>query len=116
MKKLLSILVLSFISGSLYAGQWVAEDILIDSVSSTAANQDIFEITFTDSTSNSLCSSGNSGFDIVAFPVSAAGSPNIHERSFSVAMTALTMGLKVNIYSYSTSGVCWEASYIEIVR
>ena len=92
---------------------YIASDVEIIAVAHTGANAKTFTLRTANGTG--ICSGQN-----ITFPLSAAGNSGndeaIHNRAFSVALTALSIGSRVSIFSYEDSTVCNRAAYIEIFR
>ena len=78
----------------------------ISEVRNTSGNKDIFEIIVKGGCG--LCANKT-----IQFPRSAAGSKEIHDRAFSMALTAFTTGSKVRVHNYVNND-CRNASYITI--
>ncbi len=100
-------IILTLMAGKTFAGSWIATGVTITSVSNTAGNQDVYEITF--SGGSTTC-----GSNTIAFPDTAIESVEARKRAYSLAMLAFNTGKPVDIYSYVGSGSCWDASYIKI--
>ena len=81
----------------------------ITSITNVGANQDRFVVYFTGGTG--VCSDNK----FIKFPMDAAVSKEAHARAFSLAMTALTTGMKVRFHNYENNS-CDRASYIQISK
>ena len=100
--------VLLFIFNSANAG-WVVRDATVIAVANTSNNENKFGVKATGGSLN-LCEG-----HYVMFPASDAGSPEIHQRAFAAALTALTTGRKVTIHNYHDD-TCVRASFIELTE
>lgn len=119
MKKVLAVIVtLTLVftgKNSLAAAGWIATNVEIDAVTNTRVNGQNFQITVSAGDGSNVCE----GSDIW-FPLSDAGTSgndkDILERAFSIALTALTTGKKVSIYTYDDNTSCGRAAYIKIIK
>ena len=99
---------LMFVSCSVNAG-YLVKGGTVTEVVNTSNNGTTFSIKVTGGTNN-LCEGG-----WIGFPVANAADPDTHKRAYSTVLTALTAGLKVDIYNYSDNG-CGEASYVGVKK
>ena len=110
---ILSLLGFFFSSTLLASGGYIAQNVELTSVANTAANG----ASFTVKTANG---SGPCSGQSITFRLSDAGNnghdEGIHNRAYSTALTALTAGKVVSIYSYADSSVCNRAAYIQIFQ
>jgi hypothetical protein len=89
---------------------YLAVGVTVTKVSNTNSNDQSFVVTFTGGTGP--CTSGT-GSTFVIFPLSAAPDADTHKRAYAAALLALTTGMRVTLYNY-TSDSCTGASYIEV--
>ena len=113
MKKFSLIGFIALFSSHLVAGEYIATGSEITQVFNTNSNKASFGIVVTGGT-------GTCAGKQITFPISAAGDfkdgkSDIHLRGYSTALTALTTGLKVDIYNYSGSD-CENAAFIRIKK
>ncbi|MCG9679190.1 DUF5992 family protein [Vibrio sp. Isolate24] len=93
---------------ALASGAFIAEGSTIESIANTYNNTDSFSISVKGGT-------GVCGNTTILFPRNATTSSEVHNRAYSTALTAFSMGAKVKVYNYIGRD-CKNASYIEIVR
>ena len=108
MKRKLSLLLLMFAFGDVYAGQIVTGAQVI-AVVNTSGNEDVYQVKTTGGADNK-CEG-----KYIQFPVSDSANKETHARGYTTALTALTNGLKVTIYNYVDQN-CNDASFIEITK
>ncbi|WP_299495118.1 DUF5992 family protein [uncultured Shewanella sp.] len=110
MKKniLCSLTFILFASNANATGSYIVIDGIITSISNTRSNENSFTV----SVSGGVGSCKDS---TIIFPLSAAGTPEVHERAYSSALTAFVSGLKVKIHNYSGDN-CDTASYIRLSK
>ncbi|WP_444894448.1 DUF5992 family protein [Microbulbifer sp. TRSA001] len=113
MKKALLLFCALFSVNGWASGGYIAQSVEITAVANTAANGMSF--TVKTANGNGLCNG-----ESITFPLSVAGNAGnneeIHSRAYAAALTALTTGKKVSIYSYEDSSVCNRAAFIEIFQ
>ena len=88
------------------AGQLITAS-TITSVTNVGSNKDQFVIYFSGGTG--VCTVN----DYIVFPADAAISKEAHNRAYTLALTALTTGMKVVIHNYE-SAACDRASFIRV--
>lgn len=93
---------------NVFSGTWLVQGGTVTDVANTINDTDNFAIRVTGGTTN-LCSNW------ITFPKAEAADPETHERAYATALTALTTGVKVNIYNYDDSS-CDKAVAIAVVK
>ena len=89
------------------AGSYLVTDGTIDGIANTSNNQASFAVRVSGG-SNNLCDG-----TYIVFPEADSPNKESHARAYATALTALTAGLPVRVYSYIDSS-CGRAAYIEI--
>lgn len=84
----------------------IVENARIIEVRNTAANEDIFEIIVQGGV-------GPCANKIIQFPLASAKSKSVHDRAFSMALTAFNTGSKVRVHNYKSND-CKAAVYITL--
>jgi len=105
---LLKTIPLFLLSTHLHAG-FLIQGATVTLVANTSQNSNNFAIHTAGGTGP--CASATQ----IIFPLSAAPSEAVHTKAYSTALTALTAGLKVSIYNYS-SDLCDGAVNISISK
>jgi len=110
MKKLILIPVLTLLFSLVYSvsaiAGYIAQDVVIVSVSNTNRNEDTFTV---------WIEGGETKCTTIDFPRSASPSTEIHKRAFSSALAAFTTGAKAVIYNYKGED-CRNASLIRLLK
>ena len=94
---------------------WIATSVEVTEITNTASNGKSFTIKVTGGDNNYPCEDGQ-----ISFPLGSAGNAgndtDIHNRAFSIAITALTTGNKISVFSYEDDSVCNRAAHIRIIK
>ena len=94
---------------------WIATNVEVVEVTNTSGNGKSFTIRVEGGDGNHPCEDGQ-----ITFPLVAAGNagndPEIHARAFSIALTALSTGNGVSIFSYEDNLACNRAAHIKLVK
>ena len=94
---------------------WIATSVEVVEMTNTASNGKSFTIKVTGGDNNYPCEEGQ-----ISFPLGSAGNAgndvDIHNRAFSIAITALTTGNKISVFSYEDDSVCNRAAHIRIIK
>ncbi|MBB5212006.1 DUF5992 family protein [Microbulbifer hydrolyticus] len=104
-----------FIFPALAEKGWIATSVEVVEITNTGSNGKNFTVKVSGGDNNYPCENGQ-----ITFPLANAGNTgndiHIHNRAFSMALTALTTGSKVSIFSYEDNSVCNRAAHIKIVK
>lgn len=108
MKKSFLFFILFSMSPLIFA-DYIATNASVLKVRNTASNTNTFEIVLEEG--STICNG-----QVIAFPHTKAASPEVHSRGYALALTALTTGMKIRVYSYTEVAPCRNAAYIELSR
>ncbi|WP_444933509.1 DUF5992 family protein [Microbulbifer sp. JTAC008] len=115
MKKIIATSLMALSMQAVADKGWIATDVEVTAVTNTNSNGQSFSVVVTDGDGNYPCEDTTIGF-----PLGAAGKEGgdegIHNRAFSLAITALTAGKRVSIYSYSDNSICSGAAHIKLLK
>lgn len=93
---------------ALASGVFIAKGATIKSIANTNGNADDFTIWLEGGT-------GSCANEAISFPRNATTSSEVHNRAYSTALTAFSMGAKVTVHNYAGDD-CKNAAYIKIDR
>ncbi|CAM3826720.1 DUF5992 family protein [Vibrio aquimaris] len=110
MIKYLSLLIF-MLSTSAYAG-WIAEQTKVIAVESTSGNTDTFTAIVRGGSGACVSLMGD---NLIYFPHSEAATSDIHNRTYSMLLAALTSGAKVSIYNYADNS-CQKAVGVRMIN
>ena len=91
---------------------WLAQESPVVAVESTSMNLDVFTVIVKGG--NGPCTS-SAGDILITFPKSEASSPEIHNRTYAMLLSAFSTGSKVSIYNYKDDS-CHKAVGVRIFK
>lgn len=110
MLKYLSLFIL-FLSTSVNAN-WIAEQTKVIAVESSSGNTDTFTAIVRGGSGPCVSLRGDT---LIFFPRSEAATSDIHNRTYSMLLAALTSGAKVSIYNYVDHS-CQKAVSVRMIN